>query len=1047
MFDYNPAASVPPPLQGPALPPDWHLICCDEDHGSPSRMANASNDDSYQQRRSRSALAGQAAGNFAWMSCCEDEACVSPPVEDDRQHRPHGYNFITGQPSQPHTARRDGTPCGYTDDNAPDCCVPTTDSTIDHGINFGTGFNLGSNINSLNQSVLGGLARSMNAGASTKSMTMQQQTAHNVNVSFEALLSAVVQDAANSGILQPQHHAPANDLLPASSPGSSLTPGSSVTPNSHHARMPSLQAQMLQHQHFQYQQQQQQQQQQEQQQQQQQEQQQQQQEFLEHSRNLLQAQYGQPYSAPISPLSQSSVTFAKPDQPSFMASSGTSRQPRLAAPNLTGQPLTGSRLASTSTPSMIADFTSARPSSYGSRSGTSSVVQTPSPLLAATMSDTTPSVHAQNGSDSASSTDTASCPARKVTQSDCHDHAHVRGQPVLHVCHWQNCHASFTTVQSLLQHISQSHLGLSMCVDVGTAASQAPDPALHTDQLKVNGNDGRTAQVASLQPGDNTVFDANHYQSSDMSGNGTSASTHVDTPPSLLGLGATPNAHSSDALGISVGITNLPSTAKSPFMSSLMDFAALQQYPGATAQSNAASDLDHYANPMGIAGSHDSSASALQSATRLAAQADLPGTASGGPMACLWDDCPPFDPFAHFGQQCLDEACGLPPAGASHDIGFNGTTADQAIDTTMLTCDPACTQDHAHLFPCEPSCGQEHTHIYPMHLHSYSPAHSSHPHNVQLDSATAVLKHLLQQHLGVDLTQGLLNAASQQLGDAAPGHPSRTGAQGIKQTTPHLHTSSTSSAPVSRRPSTEKHALAGSLRKPKPLKAPPRRPVEDKALETQTHVCRWHGCTDKLDSVEGLTEHLSDVHIGKGKTDYQCLWAGCEVCEEGQEVAANGETPKGRKFATRQKVMRHIQAHTGYRPFVCPICGTAVSEQATLVAHIRRHSEDRPFPCDVEGCDKTFASAASLTVHKRTHEGQKEHVCPHCDKGFVEASNLNKHIRIHTGEKPFKCKQQGCTKRFTRPDQLKRHEQIHDRPNKNASNSSENATSETEESA
>lgn len=128
MSNYNPAASVPPPLQGPALPPDWHLICCDEDHGSPSRMANAPNDDGYQQRRSRSALAGQAAGNFAWMSCCEDEACVSPPVEDDRQHRPHRYNFIIGQPSQPHIARRDGTPCGYANDNAPDCCVPTTDS-------------------------------------------------------------------------------------------------------------------------------------------------------------------------------------------------------------------------------------------------------------------------------------------------------------------------------------------------------------------------------------------------------------------------------------------------------------------------------------------------------------------------------------------------------------------------------------------------------------------------------------------------------------------------------------------------------------------------------------------------------------------------------------------------------------------------------------------------------------------------------------------------------------------------------------------------------
>lgn len=136
MSDYNPAASVPPPLQGPALPPDWHLICCDEDHGSPSRMADApNNDDGYQQQRSRSAIAGQVAGNFAWMSCCEDEACVSPPVDHDRQHRQHGYNFTTGQPTQPHATRRDGSPCAY-DDNAPNCCDPTPDSVNVKGLAY-----------------------------------------------------------------------------------------------------------------------------------------------------------------------------------------------------------------------------------------------------------------------------------------------------------------------------------------------------------------------------------------------------------------------------------------------------------------------------------------------------------------------------------------------------------------------------------------------------------------------------------------------------------------------------------------------------------------------------------------------------------------------------------------------------------------------------------------------------------------------------------------------------------------------------------------------
>lgn len=130
MSDCNSRSSVPPPLQGPALPPDWHLICCDEDHGSPSRMASTQNDDRYQQQRSRSAAAGQAAGNFAWMSCCEDEACVSPSVDEDRRRRQQSYNFVTGQQSQHDATRRDGLPCDYTDEVTESCCFPTTDPAV-----------------------------------------------------------------------------------------------------------------------------------------------------------------------------------------------------------------------------------------------------------------------------------------------------------------------------------------------------------------------------------------------------------------------------------------------------------------------------------------------------------------------------------------------------------------------------------------------------------------------------------------------------------------------------------------------------------------------------------------------------------------------------------------------------------------------------------------------------------------------------------------------------------------------------------------------------
>ena len=94
-------------------------------------------------------------------------------------------------------------------------------------------------------------------------------------------------------------------------------------------------------------------------------------------------------------------------------------------------------------------------------------------------------------------------------------------------------------------------------------------------------------------------------------------------------------------------------------------------------------------------------------------------------------------------------------------------------------------------------------------------------------------------------------------------------------------------------------------------------------------VCLWPGCTDHqpFPNPSTLMDHLAEVHIGKGKDSYACLWDGC-----------GGES--GRSFRSRQKVLRHLQSHTGHRPFVCEVCEQAFSEAAPLAAHMRRHAKE-----------------------------------------------------------------------------------------------------------
>lgn len=201
--------------------------------------------------------------------------------------------------------------------------------------------------------------------------------------------------------------------------------------------------------------------------------------------------------------------------------------------------------------------------------------------------------------------------------------------------------------------------------------------------------------------------------------------------------------------------------------------------------------------------------------------------------------------------------------------------------------------------------------------------------------------------------------------------------------------------------------LAGlSIRSVSPSESPP-----PNHQCSGTHKCHWKGCDQTFPTCDELTSHITAVHVGAGKAQYECFWEGCN---------RSGD----RGFSSKQKICRHLQVSNVHPMLSCN--GDTFSQwidslirdigrtSVLFVAKISRRQQPysntcvgirkkvscvlpppissqlflEPYKCDYPGCEKSFAITGALTIHKRIHNGHKPFKCKFCDRSVCVNSIL-----------------------------------------------------------
>ncbi|XP_043657281.1 zinc finger protein 184 isoform X1 [Drosophila teissieri] len=166
--------------------------------------------------------------------------------------------------------------------------------------------------------------------------------------------------------------------------------------------------------------------------------------------------------------------------------------------------------------------------------------------------------------------------------------------------------------------------------------------------------------------------------------------------------------------------------------------------------------------------------------------------------------------------------------------------------------------------------------------------------------------------------------------------------------------------------------------------------------------------------------YMRNMHIRirhRGETPF-----GCGFCSETFAYAGARQKHESEVHnAAPRLIVKRINPKPMPKPredvrYQCKLCHKHYASKYALGWHIKSHTDANAFKC--QRCSKSYSDPNKLKRHEMTHE-KRPLQCDVCLKGFYQRTRLREHELIHTGERPYWC--EVCNVHFRYKYNMKSH--------------------------